>query len=306
MDDDELFQITESWSWRWRRRVLSMRNKLMNVLVEVGVYSSILLGALWISDAPNAGFLPWLIAGGLTFVLLFVVVQVLKVLARRAWDRGQPVCLWQISGMRRSPTEAALDGMTVLRPVPVRIRRNVPALVFWLLFQLVAGHSVIQIATGKWSLWLALPAFFSSVTALYVAWAAFDYLLLSCFRPRPIIWVSAAVVPAGGDFDLQWEVRGPVRRIDRVKIELRAHAYTFDERRLFWSHGPYLDPIPVVDVERPEALKSGSAIVQVPANAVVSRIGRDAAVLWMLSVSIESSPRRSVDAEFPIQVFAVV
>jgi hypothetical protein len=111
------------------------------------------------------------------------------------------------------------------------------------------------------------------------------YTILGAFNPRPVLTLSAATIPLGGEATLSWTFTGAVSRMTGLKVTLegveeakyRRGTKTYTDRETFATISVFESPGGVA--------ASGSASVRVPAGTMHTFSGGNNRIVWTLKLS---------------------
>lgn len=128
---------------------------------------------------------------------------------------------------------------------------------------------------------------------------------LAILNPRPRLTLSTGALPPGGRLDLQWEMIGSTRRLQRFKILLegreeatyRRGTDTHTDKSVFAT-------VTLADVRDPGGFATGTAKALVPLGAMHSFAAKNNQIVWRLRVKGEIARWPDIDDEFPFTVLA--
>jgi hypothetical protein len=129
------------------------------------------------------------------------------------------------------------------------------------------------------------------------------YQFLAMFNPRPRLRLASGRLTLGHSTDLSWSFRGRAGRIRRLTLTLegvekaryRRGTNTHTATESFAS-------LEIAEVTQPTAIRSGSTLLEVPADTMHSFDGGNNQVVWSLKIHGEIRLWPDVMQEFPLVV----
>ena len=131
-----------------------------------------------------------------------------------------------------------------------------------------------------------------------IAWVGYQFLAL--FNPRPVLVVSAGVVPLGGSFDLHWRLKGRVQKLKTLRITLEGREEATYRRGTKTSTDKIVFITLVLHGDA--VVREGRVNVQIPRGTMHTFKAANNKILWSLHVRGEIPRWPDVNEEFPFEV----
>jgi hypothetical protein len=239
------------------------------------------------SDAVlNRGLTPKALIG--LAPLLFILVGAAGVWGslRRASQPGAlPNAPWS-PGVAVERT--ARDGRVCLKPKITGKQKLVGLILIALFWNGIICIPISEIVQGfrngspEWGLTLFMIPF--ELVGLGLIGGVF-HAILGLFNPRPVITLGAAQVPLGGELALEWSFTRIPEKVShfQVYIEAREEATyrrgtdTCTDKEVFLT-------MPIVDTPDPREMRSGEALILIPADTMHSFSATHNKVVWALCI----------------------
>jgi hypothetical protein len=197
-------------------------------------------------------------------------------------------------------------GAAVLEPEATPASKLLGALFFCLIWNGIVSVFIWQLASG-WAQgdrdWFLLVFLLPFVLVGLGAVVFVAYTALALVNPRPVLTLSSATVPLGGEVDIGWQFRGRVERLRRLEIFVEgreeasvSHGDSTKIRREAFMR------ITAVDTDQPIGMARGSTRVTIPDDTMHSFELGGTKVVWSLKVKGDVPNWPDVDEEFAFVV----
>jgi len=211
-----------------------------------------------------------------------------------------------ISGTLPESCLAQINEPLLLKPSVPPLGKLIAACIFALFWNGIVSVFGINIirhwSSGPFEWFLALFMVPFVLIGLGIIVAAI-YFFLALFNPRPHLTITPGAVPLGGRFRIEWELRGRLEVLERLRVRLvgREEATYQSGKNTATDKNVFAD-IEIADITYSQEMRSGSSTVTVPAHLMHCFQGGHNKVIWALRVQGEIPRWPDLDEEFPISI----
>lgn len=263
------------------------------------------------------GFTPTLLFGLIPMVFLFIGAGGLYYTIRRgrAKTAGTARPRWMpkpstepMSGSAASAIPAATvsTGPIVLKPKTSPVAKLIGMIIFSAFWNGIVSVFVVQAIQSwqrgkvQWGLTLFMIPFVLVGLGTVVGVV---YFFLALFNPRPKLRVSAVTAPLGSSIDLEWEMSGSSRSIDRFQITLQGREEaTYQRGTSTYTDKETFATINVADTKDFVEMARGRATVKIPPDTMHSFESDHNKIIWSLYVYGDIARWPDIKEEYPVVV----